>query len=426
MKQSIIWRGLSFLSLLFLNIFLSRFLKAEGIGFVFYLTNLFSLWVLIGSFNLDGSFTYFSASKNVHYNQLALLCIIWAIATSVICFFLFPVYFNFFDNDLLANGFKLSVYGFYYLLGIILANYFIALFYSLGDFRLPNIILATSNLLFIALIHFGNQTYASSRNIINDYFYFIFLQGIALLVAFFIKHKSYLNYKLPNIVQLKQIASYSAIGLTGNFIFFFVYRLDYWFVKNWCHQNGDLGNYIQASKLAQMLLILPQILASSIFPAVASGEKNELIVKNISKLFKLFLILYIIIIISFLVLGKWMLPAVFGDSFNAMYYPLLILLPGIFCLSISALLSAYFSGNKQNKYNVYAALLALFIMITLSYFFKNNYTIKTAAVISSVAYFFEAGYCFIIFLRQAKINPKDFFSFKAIDFKTLNIFNTSK
>jgi O-antigen/teichoic acid export membrane protein len=426
MKQSIIWRGLHFVSLLLLNIFLSRFLKADGMGAIFFLVNLFSLWVLIGSFNMDGSFTYFSASKKVHHNQLAVLGGIWAIIISIICFFLFTIYFNHFNKDLATNGINLSQCGFYYLLGIILGNYFTALFYSLGNFRLPNIILVLSNLLLVVLIYFGKQTNATTQNIVNDYFLFSLLQGIALVVTFFIKYKGYINIRLPNFLHLKQIFKYSAIVLSGNFIFFFVYRIDYWFVKNWCHLQGDLGNYIQASKLAQMLLILPQILASSIFPAIASGEQSDLVVRNIAKLFKLFIVLYVVVITSCLLFGKWLFPTVFGSSFTTMYYPMLILLPGIFCLSISALLSAYFSGKKQNKYNVYAALFALFIMISLSFMLKKNYTIETAALISSIAYFVEATYCFIIFSKQEKISLKDFFTFKATDFSLQKIFTLPK
>ena len=427
LKQSVLWRGLYFVSLFLLNIFLSRFLKADGIGFIYYLANLFSLFVLIGSFNMDGSFTYFSASKKIHHNQLASVAIIWTIIIGVLSFLLLPQYFNHFDNKVLATGVNSSMIGFYYLVGILLMNYCTALFYSLGNFFLPNLILGISNILFIGLIFFGWQTNASASAIINDYFLLIFLQGLALAIAFFLKNQSIQSISLLNRSQLKQLLKYSAIGLTGNFIFFFVYRIDYWFVKEWCHQTGDLGNYIQASKLSQMLLILPQILASSIFPQMASGEQKELVISSIGSLFRLFLILYLILFIAVFLFGKWAFPNVFGNSFTTMYYPVLILLPGIFCLSFSALLSAYFSGKKQNKYNIYAAIFALIVMIFSSLLLKEKYNIKIAALISTIAYCCEALYCFIIFSKQEKINLKHFFAFSIEDFNWIKkIFTTTK
>jgi O-antigen/teichoic acid export membrane protein len=253
------------------------------------------------------------------------------------------------------------------------------------------------------------------------------LQGLALAIAFFLKNQSIQSISLLNRSQLKQLLKYSAIGLTGNFIFFFVYRIDYWFVKEWCHQTGDLGNYIQASKLSQMLLILPQILASSIFPQMASGEQKELVISSIGSLFRLFLILYLILFIAVFLFGKWAFPNVFGNSFTTMYYPVLILLPGIFCLSFSALLSAYFSGKKQNKYNIYAAIFALIVMIFSSLLLKEKYNIKIAALISTIAYCCEALYCFIIFSKQEKINLKHFFAFRIEDFNWIKkIFTTTK
>jgi O-antigen/teichoic acid export membrane protein len=427
LKQSVLWRGLYFVSLFLLNIFLSRFLKADGIGIIYYLANLFSLFILIGSFNMDGSFTYFSASKKIHHNQLALVAIIWTIIIGVLSIILLPTYFNHFDNKMLAVNVNASKIGFYYLVGILLINYFTALFYSLGNFFLTNIILAISNLLFISLICFGWQTNAAASAIINDYFLLTFLQGLALAVAFFFKNQSFQKFSSLNRNQLNQLFKYSAIGLTGNFIFFFVYRIDYWFVKEWCHQTGDLGNYIQASKLSQMLLILPQILASTIFPQMAGGEQKELVISSIGRLFRLFLIFYLMLFIAVFLLGNWAFPIVFGNSFTTMYDPVLILLPGIFCLSFSALLSAYFSGRKQNKYNIYAAIFALIVMIFLSLLLKEKYNIKIAALISTIAYCCEACYCFIIFSRQEKINLKYFFAFSMDDFKWIKkIFTTNK
>ena len=51
---------------------------------------------------------------------------------------------------------------------------------------------------------------------------------------------------------LKIVIRYSLFALMANLIYFLVNRIDYWFVEHYCSAE-DLGNYIQASKLAQML-----------------------------------------------------------------------------------------------------------------------------------------------------------------------------
>jgi O-antigen/teichoic acid export membrane protein len=166
-----------------------------------------------------------------------------------------------------------------------------------------------------------------------------------------------------------------------------------------------------------MLLVLPQILASSIFPQIASGEQNEQVVSIISRLFRLFLLIYLLLIVFVFLFGFRLFLIIFGSSFTTMNIPVLILLPGIFCLSFSALLSAYFSGKKANKHNVYAAIFALFVMIGLSFLFKENYNIQKAAFISTIAYFCESLYCVVIFSKMENISFKNLLHFQPDDFK---------
>ncbi len=426
LKQSIIWRGFYFITLLLVNIVISRVLKAEGAGIIFYLSNIFSFGVLIFSANLDGGFTYFASSKTISLNKLASLAILWTALMSIIAIVLLPNYFRFFDVELLSTYKSISSYGIYYILGILLINFFTALFYSKGNFFLPNSILGLSNLLLIGLIYFGVFTGSNFEQIMHDYFQFLILQGVLLLVAFYWHYKIIPKIDLPNSSEFKELLKYSSISLLGNFLFFFVYRIDYFFVKEWCINSGDLGNYIQASKLSQMLLIVPQILASSIFPQLASGENNKQIVHSILKLFRIFSIVFCFLFIIIFAFGQWIFPLVFGNSFSTMYTPMLILIPGIFCLCCSTLLSAYFSGKKQNQINLYAAAFALSIMIILTIFLKSNYSILIAASISSVTYFAETIFCFIYFSKKETITSKQVINYSLEDWawlKGIFIFN---
>ncbi len=419
LKQSIIWRGFYFITLLLVNIVISRVLKADGAGIIFYLSNIFSFGVLIFSANLDGGFTYFASSKTISHNKLASLAIMWTALMSIIAFAILPLYFKFFDSAILSNFNSISQYGLFYILGILLINFFTALFYSKGNFFLPNIILGLSNLLLIGLIYFGVYTGSSFEQTMHDYFQFLILQGLLLLLAFYWNYKIIPKIELPNNKEFKELIKYSSISLLGNFIFFFVYRIDYWFVKEWCTNVGDLGNYIQASKISQMLLIVPQILASSIFPQLASGENKQQIVNSIAKLCRVFSVIFIILFITLFLIGKWLFPFVFGNSFTNMYTPMLILIPGIFCLCCSTLLSAYFSGKKQNQINLYAAAFALIIMIILTIILKSYYNIYIAASISSVAYFVETLFCFIYFSKYETTYWREIFNYTMKDWTWL-------
>lgn len=398
-KQSILWRGLYFVSFFIVTIFLSRWLQAEATGNLFYLATIFGLFHLVGNLGLDGGITYYSSSNKIASNQLATYSICWIVVVGVCTYFLLPFYFSKVENlSATAENFQTKL-GVYFIVGQLLISQFTSLFYCKGNYKHPNIILASLNLLFVGLLFWGKYTQAKDIAIMHDYFYLILLQGIAVALYYFMKYKVYNQIELPENANIKALIKYSLIGFGANFLFYFVYRFDYFFVKKWC-LAADLGNYIQASKLVQVLLLLPQILASSVFPQTASGIDKTFVQKTINKWSKQLLWIYLGLFMLVLLLGNGLFVAVFGETFNTMATPVLLLLPGIFGLSVSALLSAYFSGIKKNKYNLYAAASALLTMTLCTLAFKNNYSTVIAATISSIAYLVEFGYCFYVFKKS--------------------------
>ncbi|MEJ7681192.1 MAG: hypothetical protein WKG06_25775 [Segetibacter sp.] len=61
--QSLVWRGLYFISVFVMNIFLSRYFEAGNAGWIFYLSNNFSFIVIIAGLNLETSVNYYSSKK---------------------------------------------------------------------------------------------------------------------------------------------------------------------------------------------------------------------------------------------------------------------------------------------------------------------------------------------------------------------------
>jgi len=206
---------------------------------------------------------------------------------------------------------------------------------------------------------------------------------------------------------------YAFVALTANVIFYFEYRIDYWFVRHSavCTDN-DLGNYIQVSKLGQMLLIVPQILAGVIFPRSASGIERDALNKTLMIIARLFFTVFLLIAIAVILCGNTVFVWMFGTTFNKMQLPFIILIPGIFFLSVLALLSAYFSGKGNVKVNVSGALLALCFMIIADYFFVPLYGIIAAAAISTLSYAMNTVYSLMQFYRDYSVNIIDFFDGK--------------
>jgi O-antigen/teichoic acid export membrane protein len=106
---------------------------------------------------------------------------------------------------------------------------------------------------------------------------------------------------------------------------------------------------------------------------------------------------------------------IFGNTFNQLHIPFLILLPGIFSISVSVLLAAFFSGNGLGKYNVIGTGLGLLIVVILDLLLINKYGIIGAAISSSVGYFGFLCFGLFQFKRLHPFHLKQLFAFSLND-----------
>lgn len=428
--QSLLFRSLYFVSVLLVNVFLSRFLQASATGNLYYLTTIFGLIQLVAGLSLEAGITYFASGKIISFNKLLWLTVTWSFIVALLVLTGSFVYLYYIKHSQPYDIVQYCFYSVCYITGLLLINCCSVLFYAQDNYRLPNILLVLANAAFIFTVPFNGHN--SDDKLVNmvtyRYFLLFFLQGLVLAIAFIIKNKSWQQFGLPGLGQLKKLAKYSLTALVANVIFFLVYRVDYWFV----HINtascteSDLGNYIQVSKLGQLFLIVPQIIASVIFPKSAGTAERGEINASIMIIARLFSQLFLLVIIVTLLFGNNLFTIVFGETFNRMQVPFLIIIPGIFCLSVLALLSAYFSGKGNLKVTVAGAAIALLVVIAGDYFLVPLYGIVGAAILSTIGYFVNFLYSLLRFYKDYSLSWADFFRWKKDDYRWLLSLVTGK
>lgn len=424
LMQSLLWRGFYFSTILLVNIFLSRYLQASGSGWVYYLSSIFSFSIIVVSLCLETGITFFASGKITDPNKLVWFSLLVSLIVSAVVFFGISMY-SHFESDIPVSHSQLKYFGICYITGIFLTNAGTALFYSQSDFILPNLILTILNLGLLLFIPKGEvaDTLSEATHFLNIYFLFFLIQGIFLMLGYIIKNKSWKTFNLPEWNGVKGVLRYSLVAMTANIIFFLVYRIDYLFVNaSRAATEADLGNYIQVSKLGQMLLIVPQIIASVIFPRTASGVERLQLNNSIMVMARLFSQLFLIIFIVIFFFGTDIFVALFGHTFDKMKWPFLVLLPGIFSLSVLNLLSAYFSGKDKVRVNVTGAALALVFVVAGDYFFVLKYGIIAAAAVSTVGYTINVSYSLFIFFKDYSINIVDFFKWRKSDYRWMKDF----
>ena len=411
--QNIIWRGLYFFSVFILNILISRYFKADGSGWIFYVINNLSFVLLILSLCLESGSTYYIATGEINSKKIATFSLLWSVIASLICFFLVkwtvPANHPFFiSNTEIVVGYMA------YVLGVLLTTYFNAIFFSKQNFFTPNIILFSVNLLIIMLlIIFGKQLFVRQHFLVI-YFASFFLQGLLLVFGYYSAEFSINLTNFLSFEELKKILNYSKLALVTNIVFFLVYRVDYWFVKRFCTEH-DLGNYIQVSKLGQLFLAIPVMIAAIIFPRTATGVEEMQIRTTLQTLSRLLFTLYAIIILGIILTGQWLFPFLFGTSFNRMYLPFLLMVPGILFLSSLALLIAWNAGKNRVIVNLKGSLIALVIIISGDWFLIPSYGIRAAAAVSSTGYISYLVYVLSVSAKEFEMPLKYFFVLRKSD-----------
>lgn len=378
----LLWRGTYFLSAFLLNVLFVRYYGAAGSSAVYYLINLYSFVLLIACFSMETGMSFYLARGQAGEGELSALAFLWTAVFSLLSLTLLKVYFYFFDTDISGGLFGMTALTF--IPGQLLITFFTALFYAKEASVLPNVLLLGVNVLLILLIPSAGiiHTGLGPGGYLRIYFWGVLVQGFLLAAVFAGKYGR--SFRLPDSSLLKKIFRYSIVALAANALFFLVYRVDYWFVKRFCTAD-QLGNYIQVSKLGQIVLLLPGILASVIFPRTALG-KHEDMARALPRMIRISVLLFCLMFTVIFFTGRTVFPLVFGGSLRQMYVPMLILLPGVLFLSVLSLLSAYFGGIHRPDINAKGALAGLIVIIIGDMLIIPRYKIAGAAAVSSAGY----------------------------------------
>ena len=412
--QSILWRGLYYVSAFIINILIARHFQASISGSVYYISSIYALVLLLASLSFESGIIYFSAKREIPSDRLFNFSIAWSLIVGLITFIAVYLLFNKVYEGISPGLMLVSAVMF--ITGNLLITYCSGFFYAANNFVIPNIVIITGTVILIMLIPYNGRSIIpaiNDENYFYVYFSTFFVQGLCMAIAAWIKYVPSFSFKLLSAAQLKMLFGYCGLAFTGNIIFFLLYRVDYFFVERYC-SDAQLGNYIQVSKLVHLFFILPTILASSVFPMAAGGQK-ESFYKVLMLLSRSIFLLYLLVCIMLAMVGRWLFPFVFGESFTTMYQPFLWLIPGILSLSGIYTLTAYFAGKNRIKVNITGSLYALMVIVIADMIFIPQHGIVAAAIISSAGYLVYQVYIIAAFKKEYQIAVADFFIFRSSD-----------
>ncbi len=412
--KSVFWRVLNVISLFVLNLFIARHFGADYFGDFFYVINTLSLLILCFSFCLETGLGYYLAKGEVSNNVAVLFSVFWSLIASVIILVILYIFRVSYSN----KNEQIILFSFFFIVGNFLLTFFNTLFAIKQYFILPNLLSIFFNIL-LCFFPFLNLT-TNSLNIgvsfQNYFFLFFFLQGVLLVISYFFIFKRKQIEKPFTKVLFSKILKYSFQSFAGNIIFFLVYRVDYWVLNYFSVDEFDFGNYVQVSKLVQLFFIIPSIIATTIYTITAKGYESKTR-KNIPQLSRIIFFSIVVICFIIAIIGKWLFPFIFGETFIKMYLPFLFYIPGIAAIATLYPFTAFNAGANKIRTNIIGSAIALIVILVGDITLIPIAGINAAAAVSSIGYIVYEIYVLLVFKKEFGLNFSDCFIIKKDDFK---------
>lgn len=367
------------------SIIVARWLGAEGLGTLAVLSVTVAVALQIGSAGLPSANTYFIA-RDKNY-----LAPVWANALT----------FGFIAGITLAT------------IVILLSHLAPSLF---GNVPIPLVTIAAASIPFQLvtllglnvllgvnrILHFNIfETTAQSLNLANAVFALILLSaGLQLLVSLNTATGAFMALVIIWIIArmikgvgggrpfrtdatlFKRMARYGIKFHIAALAGLIIIRADLLIVNHF-RGAGEAGVYAVASQVGTMLMLLPSVISTLLFPRITSEQdvRGEFAMRATRH--TAFVMMVICIAAAPVSLA---LPLIYGTAFNDVPIQFLILLPGIYLLSIESVLVQHFSSLGLPIAIPIFWLVTLATNLALNFIFVPTFGARAAAASSTICY----------------------------------------
>ena len=161
-----------------------------------------------------------------------------------------------------------------------------------------------------------------------------------------------------------------------------IFRADLLIVNHF-RGEAEAGAYSVASQMGMLLVMLPGVIATLIFPKVsAAGEVGATLIMRATRHTSFIMLILCLAAVP----GAFLLPLLYGRAFADASVQLLILLPGVYLVGVEAVLVQHFTGTGLPGAIPLFWLVTLVANVLLNLLFVPVYGARAAAVTSTVSY----------------------------------------
>jgi O-antigen/teichoic acid export membrane protein len=397
------------------GLFIAAISGTETFGVISLMVVNAAVFSIVSGLGADSAIVWHGASQKLNSEKIFSFTFFSALF-QVILFLIVSLLFYRMTSRLLLS--QQPYFGFYfyeliYFSGLILIDKYTSLFYASHRMENCNKLLSGVTLVcMIVIVLIRYKILSINLPPFSLLCLTTFIQAVGLVILF---HSVNSRLRIVRISthDLRSLFNFSIVVFITNLVQFFAYRADYWLI-NYFRSESELGIFSQANRFAQMLWVLPNILAAMLIPLIAApgGDFNE---KGVMRLVRVinysnFLVIGIIILTALLTYDLF-LPA----SFSAGFFPLLLMIPGYYFFCINILFAAFFSSRRLLWVNLIGSSLCFIVIILADLILIPAFGIQGAAIADSIAYSAAAIFSVISFMRYTSFSFADLFRIRKTD-----------
>lgn len=366
------------------GIIVAHWLGAKGVGELAVVNVAVATIVQLGSFGLPSSNTYFIAKDRTHFRAATINSLLFAaVIGSVLAVALSglasvrPDWFGFVPTELIRIA---AVQIPFLLVTLIGLNILLALG-KLREFNLLDLVgqsfLLVNAILVLILLRQGLDVLVTLNTITSV---LVSLVVVVLLVA---AGKKLVDSKWrADAALLRRMITYGLKFHISTLAGAIIFRADL-LVVNHFRTPEEAGVYSVAAQFGMMLMLLPSVIATLLFPRVtaeqdAHGETTWQVTKHTA----------VIMLVCCLaaVPVSFLLPLVYGAAFSEATMLLLILLPGVYLIGLESVLVQHFSALGLPRTIPVYWIVTLLVNLVLVFALVPQLGAYGAAIASTVSY----------------------------------------
>jgi O-antigen/teichoic acid export membrane protein len=400
------------------SVIVARWLGPEGLGALAVLNTMIVLALTIGSLGLTSANTYFIARDRKTLGPVWANAIVFAIfggilvAVAVVALAqINPALFGGVSADLILIAAVSIPFQFLLSLGL---NVLLAMDrirqLNFLDAMAPAFALFNA-IVVLVILHSNLKVLVSFNTVATVVLSGCMLWAIARLVA---RQKERVAFR-PDGRLFKDAIGYGLRFCIPLMAAILIFRVDLLIVNHF-RGAAETGVYAVASQVANLLTMLPGVIAMLLFPRVASyqdprGEFAIRVTRHVS--------FVMLIMCAAAAAGSFLLPLIYGVGFADATVQLLILLPGVCLIGIESVLVQHFTGTGLPLAIPIFWLITLAISLGLNFALVPVFGARGAAVTSTISYalifVLVAGY----FCMKTSRRPGEIFLLRSRELRNL-------